>query len=180
MTAVKVMKTMASEPKSDPAATEQSTISAAQSSPAKQAAKQVAALAWRMSPDGKAEILLVTSRISQHWLLPKGWPIKKKSNAQAAAQEALEEAGIEGTMAKSRIGKFNYLKLAADGSATPCAVSVFTMSDVRELADWPERLQRQRQWFTLEAATAAVFEPGLAALLSLLVIENDEMVLRRA
>ncbi|HTN62217.1 MAG TPA: NUDIX domain-containing protein, partial [Devosia sp.] len=115
----------------------------------------------------------------QHWLLPKGWPMAGKSNPQAAAQEAREEAGIKGKIAKSRLGKFGYRKIAEDGSSTPCMVSVFPMAEIRELDDWPERQQRKRQWFTLDAAAAVVFEPSLAAMLSLLMVKDGDLVLRR-
>jgi 8-oxo-dGTP pyrophosphatase MutT (NUDIX family) len=141
--------------------------------------KQVAALPWRLSADGELEILLVTSRISGHWLLPKGWPMQGKTNALAALQEAFEEAGIDGKIGKARIGKFTYPRLAEDGTATPCTISVFAMGNVRELDDWPEREQRRRQWFTLDAAAAVVFVPALAAMLSLLMVKDGELVLRR-
>ena len=77
--------------------------------------KQVAALPWRLNAEGELEILLVTSRISQHWLLPKGWPMDGKSNSKSALQEAFEEAGIEGRISKARLGKFTYRKIAEDG-----------------------------------------------------------------
>jgi 8-oxo-dGTP pyrophosphatase MutT (NUDIX family) len=141
--------------------------------------KQVAALPWRLSVEGELEILLVTSRISQHWLLPKGWPMDGKSNSKSALQEAFEEAGIKGRISKARLGKFLYRKIAEDGSFEPCTVSVFTLRVTRELPNWPERKQRQRQWFTLEAAAAVVFVPSLAAMLSLLMIKNGSLVLRR-
>lgn len=142
--------------------------------------KQVAALPWRLNGDGELEILLVTSRISRHWLLPKGWPMAGKSNAQAARQEALEEAGIKGRISKSRLAKFAYRRIEPDGSTSPCVVSVFTLRVSRELDTWPEQHQRDRHWFTPEAAAAVVFVPSLASLLSLLMVKNDTLVLHRA
>ena len=59
---------------------------------------QVAALPWRTDADGKIRILLVTSRTNGKWMLPKGWPIKGKSESEAALTEAQEEAGIDGTV----------------------------------------------------------------------------------
>ncbi|MDB5529318.1 MAG: hypothetical protein JWR51_2421 [Devosia sp.] len=142
--------------------------------------KQVAALPWRLSVDGELEILLVTSRISRHWLLPKGWPMDGKSNAQAARQEAFEEAGVTGRISKSRLAKFAYRRIELDGSTSPCVVSVFAFRVSHELPEWPEQHQRDRQWFTPEAAAAVVFVPSLAALLSLLAVKNDALVLHRA
>ncbi|MET3897971.1 8-oxo-dGTP pyrophosphatase MutT (NUDIX family) [Devosia sp. UYZn731] len=141
--------------------------------------KQVAALPWRLNANGELEILLVTSRISRHWLLPKGWPMDGKSNAQAARQEAFEEAGIEGRISKSRLAKFAYRRIEPDGSTSPCVVSVFALRVSHQLDDWPEQHQRDRQWFALDAAAAVVFVPSLAAMLSLLMVKNDALVLRR-
>jgi 8-oxo-dGTP pyrophosphatase MutT (NUDIX family) len=141
--------------------------------------KQVAALPWRLGAEGELEILLVTSRISKHWLLPKGWPMDGKSNSKSALQEAFEEAGIEGRISKARLGKFFYRKIAEDGTSDPCTVSVFALRVARELPDWPERGQRRRQWYTVDAAAAVVFVPALAAMLSLLMIKNDSLALRR-
>lgn len=141
--------------------------------------KQVAALPWRLNGDGELEILLVTSRISQHWLLPKGWPIEGKSNAQAARQEAFEEAGIKGRISKSRLARFAYRRLEPDGATSPCTVSVFAFRVSHELNEWPEQHQRNRQWFAQDAAAAVVFVPGLAAMLSLLMVKNGSLVLRR-
>ena len=142
--------------------------------------KQVAALPWRLNADGELEILLVTSRISQHWLLPKGWPMANKSNAQAARQEAFEEAGVKGRISKSRLTKFAYTRIEPDGSTAPCVVSVFALKVKLQLGEWPEQHQRSRQWFTLEAAAAVVFVPSLAAMLSRLTVKNDALALRRA
>ena len=141
--------------------------------------KQVAALPWRLNGDGELEILLVTSRISRHWLLPKGWPMDGKSNAQAARQEAFEEAGVKGRISKSRLAKFAYRRIEPDGSTSPCTVSVFAFRVSHELDEWPEQHQRNRQWFTLDAAAAVVFVPSLAAMLSLLMVKNDTLALHR-
>jgi len=142
-------------------------------------AKQVAAVPWRLNGDGELEVLLVTSRISRHWLVPKGWPISGKNDRQSALQEAFEEAGIQGSATKKPLGKFEYLKIGNDGTDTPCSVSVFGISNVELLDDWPERGQRDRQWYLVDAAAAVVFVPGLAAMLSLLAIKDGELTLGR-
>ena len=59
---------------------------------------QVAALCWRMGQGGAVEILLVTSRDTGRWVIPKGWPMDGKSASAAAAREAWEEAGVKGTV----------------------------------------------------------------------------------
>lgn len=128
-------------------------------------AKQLAALPWRVSEGGTVEVLMVTSRISQHWLLPKGWPMSGRSLQQAAAQEAFEEAGVTGKMRRKPAGRYIYEKLMKDGSLVPCSVVCFGMKVGKELNEWPEANQRLRQWFALNDAASAVFEPDLARLL---------------
>ncbi|WDR02310.1 NUDIX hydrolase [Devosia algicola] len=129
-------------------------------------AQQLAALPWRKTKSGKIEILMVTSRISQHWLLPKGWPMTGKSLVEAAAQEALEEAGVRGKMHSKPVGKYYYDKLMKDGQAVPCTVDCFALKANKLLDEWPEATQRERRWFTLPDAAAAVYEPDLARMLS--------------
>ncbi len=129
-------------------------------------AKQLAALPWRLTGAGDVEFLMVTSRVSQRWLLPKGWPMAGKTLQQAAAQEAFEEAGVTGKMARQPVGRYRYEKLMKDGSVIPCTVICFALKVIRELPDWPEDTQRLRQWFSPPDAASSVFEPALAELLA--------------
>ena len=140
-------------------------------------AKQVGALPWRLNSDGELEVLLVTSRINRRLLIPKGWPVPGKNNRQSALQEAFEEAGVRGRASKKPLGKFVYNKVDLDGSTTACTVSVFAIAEVEELDDWPERDQRERRWYLVDAAAAVVFEPTLAAMLSLLAVKDGDLVL---
>lgn len=55
--------------------------------------QQYGALCFRFGEDGAVEILLITSRDSGRWIIPKGWPMKKKEPHEAAAVEAWQEAG---------------------------------------------------------------------------------------
>lgn len=64
--------------------------------------RQVASLPLRRSEDGKIEVLLVTSRETRRWIIPKGWPMKGKKQHEAAAIEAEEEAGVIGNTSKKR------------------------------------------------------------------------------
>ena len=77
---------------------------------------QVAALPYRMS-SGEIEVLLITSRDSGRWLIPKGWLMKRRSGSEAAAVEAFEEAGIRGAVATSPLGAYTYQKTMKDGAA---------------------------------------------------------------
>jgi 8-oxo-dGTP pyrophosphatase MutT (NUDIX family) len=111
---------------------------------------QVAALPYRSHAAGR-DILLVTSRRSGRWILPKGWPHHGTSLAQSAAREAYEEAGVHGTIWQHEIGRFVTTKATLDGCAC-YPVVVYPLKVELELEDWPERLQRQRQWFALAEA----------------------------
>ncbi|WP_134678483.1 NUDIX hydrolase [Paracoccus ravus] len=119
---------------------------------------QVAALC-RNARDGK--ILLVTSRGTGRWIVPKGWPMPGKSLADAAAQEAWEEAGVRGRVAQTPIGTYSYEKQQDRGFAIPVDVRLFLL-EVDELSDdFPEAEQRKRRWYTPERAAEMVAEKGL-------------------
>jgi 8-oxo-dGTP pyrophosphatase MutT (NUDIX family) len=125
---------------------------------------QYAVLPWREGEGGR-EILLVTSRETGRWVLPKGWPMKKRPPWEAAAREGFEEAGVRGEVGREPIGAFTYLKAFTDSLAFRCEVQVFSLHVSEELDDWPERPERTRRWFTPEAAAGLVQEPELQALI---------------
>jgi 8-oxo-dGTP pyrophosphatase MutT (NUDIX family) len=126
--------------------------------------RQFAALPIGRS-DGETLVLLVTSRETRRWVLPKGWAEKGLTGAELAAKEAIEEAGAIGEVAAKPIGSYSYVKLLPFGRETECKVKVFPMRVDRLLDDWPERDQRQRQWFTLPQAAMAVEDGELVTLL---------------
>lgn len=126
---------------------------------------QVAALPWRKAGDG-FEILLVTSRGSGRWVLPKGWPEKREQPHQAAAREAAEEAGVDGYTSPTEIGSFYYSKTLPTGMRWQCEVRVFPL-EVDTVADkWPERKQRTRRWFAPRDAARLVDEKDLGELIA--------------
>lgn len=125
--------------------------------------RQVAALCYRDSPAGR-EILLVTSRTRQRWIVPKGWPIRGLSDAEAAAREAFEEAGVSGRVAPEPLGSFDYRKRMGHGLEMPCRAAVFAIEVTHLAARYPEHKQRQRQWYPAREAAFLVAEPGLRAL----------------
>ena len=124
---------------------------------------QVAALPVRRSEDG-CEILLITSRETRRWIIPKGWPMKGRKDHDAAAQEALDEAGVVGKVSKHPIGGYTYDKRLGDRTK-PCRVMVYRLDVERELDGWAERDQRVRRWYSPAQAADLVSEPNLAALL---------------
>ena len=110
-------------------------------------------------------VMLVTSRGTGRWVLPKGWPKLDLSCAQTAAEEAYEEAGLKGPVDARPVGRYRYDKRLADGGQVPCVVDVFPMCVAEVLDDWPERTQRQRRWCTFTEAAGLVEESDLTALL---------------
>ncbi|PSC05410.1 NUDIX hydrolase [Alsobacter soli] len=126
-------------------------------------AMQFAALPYRVV-EGRTEVLLVTSRETRRWVIPKGWPMKGKRPHQAATREAFEEAGVKGEAAPAPVGGFTYWKKLGRKRLL-CTVEVFLMAVTAELKVWPERRQRKRRWFPAEEAAAQVEEPGLAAII---------------
>lgn len=125
---------------------------------------QVAALPWRVV-DGKVEVMLITSRDTGRWVLPKGWPERRETFAEAAAREAAEEAGISGGMTPHPVGSFVYDKVRHPEPDERCQVFVYPLQVDRIAGRWPERKQRERRWFAPDAAAAVVNEPDLSDLI---------------
>lgn len=124
---------------------------------------QVAALPVRPGQGG-LEVLLITTRETRRWVIPKGWPMKGRKDHQAAAQEALEEAGVAGKIRKRPIGAFTYQKRLID-RVEPCRVMVYLLEVEKQLASWRERDQRKRKWFSQQEAAERISEPGLATMI---------------
>ncbi|MBA4807497.1 NUDIX hydrolase [Brevundimonas sp.] len=126
--------------------------------------RQVAALPWRID-DGEHRILMITSRETRRWVIPKGGRMIGKTDPEAAVQEALEEAGVKGEIDDQAIGVFRYAKTLKDGGLRRCVVSVYSLQVLIQLGHWPEAHQRERRWMTPAEAADLVHEPDLAALI---------------
>ena len=126
--------------------------------------RQVAALPWRLTDEGR-QILMITSRETRRWVIPKGGRMVGKTDPEAAAQEAMEEAGVRGEMNQTSIGVFRYAKGLKDGGVRQCVVSVYPLQVLVQLGAWPEAHQRERRWMSLSEAADLVHEPDLAALI---------------
>jgi 8-oxo-dGTP pyrophosphatase MutT (NUDIX family) len=125
---------------------------------------QYACLPWRRH-DGRLEVMLITSRGTGRWVLPKGWPMIGASGVESAVQEALEEAGVLGEAADA-IGRYSYDKALKDGSVRRLQVEVYPLAVSEELADWKERAERVRRWFAPAEAAGLVAEYELGELIA--------------
>jgi len=128
------------------------------------ARRQVAALPLRRAKNGAFEIMLVTSRRTGRWIIPKGWPSKRLGDCSAAAREARQEAGVKGKIARQAIGSYRYVKPEL-GEASPIHVTVFLLAVVKQCKRWPEKRQRRRAWFDVPDAAGKIQEPELSSLI---------------
>ncbi len=126
---------------------------------------QYACLPWRKSKRG-IEILLVTTLTTRRWIVPKGWPVKNCTPNECAAYEALEEAGVIGTVATKSLGSFRYDKRRKSGKLTPCKVEVFPMEVVTQRRKWAERGAREVRWCTCAEALELIGDAGLQLLVA--------------
>ncbi len=128
-------------------------------------AEQVAALPWRMY-DGRLQVLLVTTRETRRWVIPKGWPMPGKTPWEAAAIEAFEEAGVNGTVSELPCGSFKYRKRSSRKVETMINVSVYALETAGESKRWPEMSERKRKWFSPAEAASRVGEAALKQIIA--------------
>jgi 8-oxo-dGTP pyrophosphatase MutT (NUDIX family) len=127
--------------------------------------RQYAAIPIRIAARGRVEVLLMTSRGTGRWVIPKGWPMRHRTPAGTARQEAYEEAGITGRLWSRRsVGTYRYDKVD-DKFSGEVTVRVFVLEVEQQLKDWPERGQRRRRWFASRRAAGLVQERELSRLL---------------
>ena len=134
--------------------------------PDREPRSQFAALPWRRDTAGRIEILLITSRETRRWVIPKGWPIKGMTSARSAAQEAFEEAGVHGKIRKRPVGTYHYDKRLKNGRLQHVRVAVFALAVETQAEAYPELGQREKAWVTPAEAARLVDEPELMVLLA--------------
>ncbi len=123
---------------------------------------QFAALCYRKTSDKSAvEILLITSRGTGRWIIPKGWPMNGKLAHAVAEREAFEEAGVKGKAEVKPLGLYGYMKGLDSGVELPCKVQVHALKVSGFASNYKEKGQREMAWFSCEDAAALVDEPGL-------------------
>lgn len=115
--------------------------------------------------DGGVRVLLVTSRSSRRWVIPKGNIGAGIAPHTAAAQEAEEEAGVRGAACPTPLGSYRYRKRRGSGASLMVDVDVFPLAVTDELPRWKEQDERERRWFSLAEAADAVEESDLRDLI---------------
>lgn len=135
--------------------------------------RQVAAIPFRLNARGDVEVMLVTSRTTRRFIVPKGWPMKGKSGRKAATIEAREEAGVLGKTLKEPAGTYSYWKRLANRFVR-VDVIVYLLEVTEELADWQEAKRRQRAWLPAADAATLIDEPDLSSLVANLMIAKPE------
>lgn len=126
---------------------------------------QVAALCYQDTDQGK-RVLLITSRDTGRWIVPKGWPIDGLDGPGAALQEAWEEAGVkQADIQADPVGLYGYDKGLGEGMTVPVEARVY-LTHVRDLSEeYPESDIRKRAWFSPTDAADLVDEPDLKEIL---------------
>jgi predicted phosphate transport protein (TIGR00153 family) len=109
--------------------------------------------------------MLITSRETRRWVLPKGNRIRGLANHEAAAHEAFEEAGVSGIACPTPLGHYSYWKKRRNGQLKHATVSLFPLAVTDQAEEWPEQDERETQWFELAEAAKAVDEPDLSRLI---------------
>lgn len=126
---------------------------------------QTAALCFR-EHEGEKQVLLITSRGTGRWVIPKGWTMRGLSASQAAVVEAWEEAGVRPQSGPEvPLGSFSYKKVKDSGLPVDVEVLVYAVQVDRLEDDFPESTQRKRAWVRPMDAANMVDEPGLQEIL---------------
>ena len=137
--------------------------------------RQVAAIPFRLNARGDIEVMLVTSRTTRRFIVPKGWPMKGKSGRKAATIEAQEEAGVLGKTLREPAGTYSYWKRLTNRFVR-VDVIVYLLEVSEELANWQEAKSRERAWLAPADAAMLIDEPDLSTLVATLTIARPEPV----
>jgi 8-oxo-dGTP pyrophosphatase MutT (NUDIX family) len=122
--------------------------------------EQVAAVCYRVRDGGVVEFLLIQTRGGERWTFPKGSAEPGLTQAQAAALEAYEEAGVHGRIEDVSFTRYvrgkggnkrnQVSKQVSKPSDREVTVDAY-LCEVLMLSPPPER-KRNRTWFSVEKA----------------------------
>ncbi|WP_183860082.1 MULTISPECIES: NUDIX hydrolase [unclassified Rhizobium] len=124
--------------------------------------QQYAALCYRVKKKtGEIEVLLLTSRDTGRWVIPKGWPMDGRTAYEVAAREAYEEAGVRGTVESEILGTYSYPKVLKNGLSVTCRVQVYALEVASIAKNFKEKGERKTEWVSCDEAATCVHEPEL-------------------
>lgn len=130
--------------------------------------QQYAALCYRVKKKtSEVEVLLLTSRDTGRWVIPKGWPMDGRTAYEVAAREALEEAGVRGTVESQTVGSYSYPKVLKNGLSVTCRVQVYALEVSTIAKNFKEKGERKTEWVSCDEAAKRVYEPELREILRL-------------
>lgn len=127
--------------------------------------QQFAAICHRKKKKtGELEVLVITSRDTGRWVIPKGWHMPGKQPHAIAEREAFEEAGIKGKACIEPVGYYTYMKKMRGGHKVATRVQVHALDVKGAVKEFPEKGVRRMEWVSCEEAAARVEEPELKSL----------------
>lgn len=127
---------------------------------------QFAALCYRFrKKSAMPEMLLITSRDTGRFVIPKGWPMENRCSHEVAAREAWEEAGVKGEVSPDTIGAYHYDKRMSNGLKLSVMVKVYPLVVFDMAKRFPEKGSRRLEWMSFTEAAGNVAEPSLRTLI---------------
>lgn len=126
---------------------------------------QYGVLPWRRTADS-FEVLLITTRTTHRWIVPKGWPEQGRTPCECAVQEAFEEAGVVGNVSDEVIGVFSHRKQLKSGDTIVCRVHIYAMEVTNFCDEWPEKYERKAKWSSVDEALSLITELGLRRIIA--------------
>jgi 8-oxo-dGTP pyrophosphatase MutT (NUDIX family) len=126
---------------------------------------QSAAIPYKIDNQGKLQVLLVTSRRTRRWIIPKGKIGAAMLPSRSAEREAFEEAGVLGRISKQPVGSYWQGDALLSGPEGSILVFAYALEVIDELPVWAEMHQRERRWFTLKDALLTVRDSNIRSLL---------------
>ncbi|KAF8715435.1 hypothetical protein HU200_027084 [Digitaria exilis] len=99
---------------------------------------------------GQPELLMVSTPNRDDLVFPKGGWEDDEDVHEAACREALEEAGVKGTINRTALGMWVFRSksspVSGDSPRGACKGYIFALEVTEELQQWPEQGTHGRQW----------------------------------
>jgi 8-oxo-dGTP pyrophosphatase MutT (NUDIX family) len=121
--------------------------------------KQSGVIPYRVR-NGRVEILLITTRDRQRWVIPKGGIVSGMTPPASAAKEAWEEAGVIGQVDGTQLGTYKYRKRGKIYRVKMYLLPVEIVSSY-----YPEASIRYRRWLDAKQAMKLIKQTSLKRIL---------------